>query len=111
MLDSLLMQGRLRLDHAGLQVLRFNDLGTFGSLNASKDHGFINATRDRDVTIVALLDVQSKRVGFLPKLLIVKRFEPFIDVFSVFKVLHGFIVPNLMPNPQGNSSKGYTRWL
>lgn len=111
MLDSLLMQGRLRLGHARLQVLRFDNLGAFGSLDAFEDHRLINAACDRDVTIVTLLDVQSKRVGFLPKLLIVKRFEPFIDVFSVFKVLHGLIVSNLMPNPQENSSKGYTRWL
>lgn len=105
------MQRCFWFGNACLQVLGFDDFKTLCSLDASQDHCLVYTSRYRNITIDAFLAVQAKGIGFAPKLLVVERFEPFIDFLAVFKFVHGFSVSNFRHQSQEISSKGYTRCL
>lgn len=102
------MQSNFWSINSGFKILLGDNFKTFCSLDAFKDHCFVNAPRYRNITIGTLFRVQSIWVGFRPELLVIKRCEPFFHFSAVFKNLHNSIVPEFGFGPQGKSLKGYT---
>lgn len=102
------MQNNRRVILAGFKILFADDLKTFCRLDTFKDHCLVNALGNRNITIGAFICVQSMWIGFLPELLIIERFKPFLNIVAVIKVLHIPIVSNLGFSLQQFSYKGCT---
>ncbi len=102
------MQNNWRVNIAGFKTLFADDFKTLCRLDTFEDHCLVNALGYRNIAIGAFIRVQPIRVGFLPELLVVKRFKPFFNVVAVFKSLHIPIVPNPGFSLQQFSYKGYT---
>ena len=102
------MQNNRWVIFSGFKILLSYDLKAHFGLDTFEDHCLIHALGNRDIAVGALIRVQSMRISFLPKLLVIKRFKPFFNVVAVFKSLHGLIVPDLRFNTQEKSPENLT---
>ena len=105
------MQNNWPLCNAHLEVLFANDLKTFFSLDAFEDHRLVDASGNRGIAVVAIVRLQSMGICFLPELLVIKGFEPFLNFVAVFKFEHVPMIANFGFMTQENSSKGCTACL
>lgn len=76
------------------QFLLADDLKALGRFDAAQDQVLVDAAGNGRIAIGAFFRVQSKRIGFRPELIVVERIEPLLNIISIFKFLHVFIVPN-----------------
>ena len=99
------MQNNRWVNIAGFKVLFTDDFKALCRLDAFKNHCLVNALGNRDIAIGPLVRVQSMWISFLPKLLVIKRFKPFLNFVTVFKSLHIPIVSDLGLGTQEKSTE------
>ena len=86
--QQILMQAwRLVID-ARLKILLFQNLKAQFGFKAIKHGVFAHTLGNRKIAVRPIILPHTKGLGFLPKCLVVERFEPFFKVLSVFKLLH-----------------------
>lgn len=75
---------------ARLEVLLSQYFEAQFCLDTFKDHVFIDASGNGNITICTVVIAHAKWISSLPERIVIKAFKPFFKIGSVFKLLHGF---------------------
>lgn len=93
---------------SGFEVLLFDDLKAFLGLDAIKDNSFVYALDNGKIATCLIVLIQPVWIEGLPKSIVIKRVEPFIQILSVFELLHASSLPRIGVLVEANSTETST---
>ena len=114
--QQILMQAWGLVIDARLKISLFQNLQAQLGFKAIKHGIFTGTFGNRKVTVRPIILPHAKRLGFLPKCLVIERFEPFFKVLSVFKLLHAASLSQAgcgtqkLSQDQSTSAVGHQHW-